>query len=574
MSSSSSTSIHKSGLVIAVGTYDGVLAGWEFRNQSTTTTPNEDEEKDSTKQHDDDVSEDDDDNDMSLKLTFATAVHDGSIRSLCMAGPSSSSSQQQHGKGSSGSSSRINQTQQQQQQHRRTCRRPGSLLSTGYDETLKVHDWVKRSTSSGEIRTPASFGTPTVSAFAPPPPYPSTHCIVGFSGTTDGSSSNAVDGDNTTGTGGNGGGSGGKICIYKKKDFSVQHVMNGHEGGVSALAVHPTGKLAFSGGLCDGKLKLWDLTKGRLAFCCKLQPARMMGKKALYDAVSSIVFSRDGDGDGDGGGGHYAISYGSHVTVRQVSSGRTLLDIELPSRVHQVDLMQVPEGMFVVAACNDGSLPVIAVEDQDDGGQARRAIMAIEPVESHLAREQRFKCIQHVRDYCVVTANSAGVVSLMDLHGAVKMIMSDDEESNVDDNDDSASDDDDNDRNGDMNNDEEGTNSDDMEMAVDIIDSVRLGTGARITCLTAWCNGSDSSILPDKDGMTAETTVESKDDENRENSSPSMPQSHRKRNGTEPDGREMNHEAVKRARLLVQEAKKLSKKKQKKSKKAKKSARS
>lgn len=158
-------------LVIVAGTYDGVLAGWETQDHGGH----------------------------SLELTFATPIHQGSIRSLSLAAPSSPD-------------------------------KPGTILSCGYDEELKTHDWSKKLHSSGQVRTPADFGTPTCSAFAPPTTAPSTHCLLGFSG--------------------------GKIVVYKKRDWSIQHVLEGHNGGVASVAVHPTGRLALSGGKSDGKLKL------------------------------------------------------------------------------------------------------------------------------------------------------------------------------------------------------------------------------------------------------------------------------------------------------------------------------
>ena len=106
-----------SNLVVFVGTYDGVLAGWELK-------------------------------DSKFHLTFATAVHSGSVRSLSIATSPNDDV-------------------------------PGSLLSCGYDETLRTHDWHKKLTSSGEVRTPTDFGTPVCSSFAPPKSQ-STHCIIGF----------------------------------------------------------------------------------------------------------------------------------------------------------------------------------------------------------------------------------------------------------------------------------------------------------------------------------------------------------------------------------------------------------
>ena len=458
------TSIYCSGLVIAAGTYDGVLAGWEFNEETKSSAS----EADSS----------------SLNLSFATAVHDGSIRSLCMAGSKNKNE-------------------------------PGALLSCGYDEALRMHDWNKRQTSSGEIRTPTGFGTPVCSAFAPPTGH-STHCVVGFSDD-------------------------GKIAIYKKRDWSVQHILAGHDGGIGALAVHPTGKLALSGGLTDGKLKLWDLTKGRLSFVSKLDPVSSRGGRSRYDPITSVIWSEGGD--------FYALSHGSHVTVREVATGKALLDVEMPSRVNQVALMSGPEGLFVVAACNDGSLPVLAVEDNED--ESRKAIMAIEPVDSHLAREERFKCLQAIRDYYIVTANSAGVVSLMNLQGAVNMMSSEsqeEDENSISENDESS--------------DNESGDDDNVELAVDIVESVRLGTGARITCLAAWCKTKESQVEENEHQEVIEKV--------KNESEPAEKQSTYKRKMESCRSKAdeyMDADAVKKARSLVKKAKKLKTKREKKKKK-------
>lgn len=458
------TSIFSSGLVIAAGTYDGVLAGWEFAEETKKNTDKTDARP--------------------LTLSFATAVHEGSIRNLCMAG-----------------SVKKNE--------------PGALLSCGYDETLRTHDWNKRQTSNGEIRTPAGFGTPICSAFAPPTGQ-STHCVVGFS-------------------------SDGKICIYKKRDWSVQHTLAGHAGGIGALAVHPTGKLALSGGVIDGKLKLWDLTKGRLSFVSKINPASTHAGRARYDTIASVIWSEGGD--------FYAFAHGPHVTVREVATGKTLLDVEMPSRVNQVALMSGPEGLFVVAACNDGSLPVLAVEDNKD--ESRKAIMAIEPVDSHLAGEERFKCIQSVRDYYVVTANSAGVVSLMNLQGAINMMMSDP----VSEDENSLPEDDESDE-------QDSDNDDDTELAVDIVESVRLGTGARITCLAAWCKTTETQFDEAEEQKAIDKIKKEKEKKEKEKE-PAVKQSTYKRTFDQAE-EFMDPEAVKKARSLVKKAKKLKTKRDKK----------
>lgn len=441
------------GLVIAAGTYDGLLAGWEIKEKK-------------------------------LDLTFATAVHEGSIRSLSIAASSKPDV-------------------------------PGSLLSCGYDEALRTHDWSKRLTSSGEIRTPSDFGTPVCSSFAPPSGH-STHCIIGFTN--------------------------GKVCIYKKRDWSVQHVLAGHDGGVSSISVHPSGKLALSGGNSDGKLKLWDLTKGRLAFVDKIEPASTQRGKPRYDPITSMVWSDDGN--------FYGLSYGSHITVREVATGKDLLDVDLPSRVNEITLMSCPEGLFVAAACNDGSLPVLAVEDSDD--ENRRAIMAIEPVDSHLAREERFKSIKRVQGYYIVTANSAGVINVMNLEGAIKMIMSDDEGGESEnDTDGSESDSDDS---------QQQAGSDNMELAVDIVQSTQLGSGARIICLAAWCKNENSN----EDETGDPINKKRKTDDPSLATNESLKRKHN--NGVDIS---MDAASVKKARSLVEQAKSMKKKKDKKKKKKK-----
>mmetsp|Transcript_8474 Transcript_8474/g.11163 ORF Transcript_8474/g.11163 Transcript_8474/m.11163 type:complete len:498 (+) Transcript_8474:99-1592(+) len=489
-------------VVVAVGTYDGVLAGWEL---------NANEKK-------------------KFKIAFATPVHEGSVRSIVMA--------QRHTEQHSSSKDEIpssgDTTSFDQQQ-------PGSLLSCGYDEVLRTHDFTKRLNSSGEVRTPAEFGTPVCSAFAPPmclihdnksdesPPQGSTHCLVGFTE--------------------------GKLVIYKKRDWSVQHVLAGHEGGVACIAVHPSGKMALTGGESDGKLKLWDLTKGRLSFVSKIKPAQAKGGKTQYEAVANIVWITT-----DNGEHAYAFCYGNHITVRDVAGGTDLLDVDLPSKVNQVCFLKVDEGLFVAAACNDGSLPVLAVENTDS--EERRAIMAIEPVDGPVAGEERFKCIQSLVEGHVVTANSAGVVSLMDLRGAIRMMMADREE---------PSDDDDDAKEKGAETQDSDEESAEEDLAVDIIDAVQLGTGARVTVLAAWCcvqsetNQSDESSDSDnEEDISVEAPKENKLSKDEENA--------KKRSRPLEDRKvTIDDDALQRARALVKSAKKIQsrkvlKKKQKRGK--------
>jgi hypothetical protein len=502
-------------IIIACGTYEGVLAGWESSGDDST-----------------------------LKLAFATPVHGGSVRSLAIAGRPGD-----------------------------TAAVPGSLLSCGYDEVLRTHDLHKRMTCSGEVRIPAdfAFGTPVCSSFAPPTAV-ATHCLLGFTG--------------------------GKLVIYKKRDWTVQHVLAGHDGGVSSMAVHPSGRMALTAGTCDGKLKLWDLTKGRLAFVSKIPPASTnVAGRTHYDPVNCLVWSTttsaNSTGDNnDDDASVYAFCHGSHVTVKDVATGQDLLDVELPSRVNQICLMRGPEGLFLAAACNDGSLPVLAVQnvvvvndDEDDSAnddasaasddakekkQERRAIMAIEPVDGPVAGEERFKCIQTVAGYYVVTANSAGVISLMNLQGAVNMIMAPSSDDGNDDNDDDS-------KSSPESDDESDDEEEEEELAVDIIDSVQLGSGARITCLAAWSHMGEIDQSDDDDDDEVQEEVESPTKEVVQETERVYQrvgdQNDKKRKHKDEVTVTMDPEAMERARSLVADAKKIQKRKEKKKSKKQKASR-
>jgi WD40 repeat protein len=508
-------------VMIAVGTYDGVVAAWK-----TTIAPKDTRAGDK-------VNGIETTPDNNLEIIFASPIHEGSVRSLALANRS-------------------------------------VLVSTGYDEVIKVHDFQKHVTSAGEIRTPSDFGTPTCSAFAPPigaavagasSSTTTTHCLVGFGGKDD------------TPTQEKGGGTGGKLVIYKKRDWSIQHVLHGHEGGVCTIAVHPTGKLALTGGISDGKIKLWDLERGRLAYSSstsssqkignhsKQQQQQPPGQKRHHESIVSITWSKHGD--------YYGFCYGSHITVREVATGKDLLDVELPSRVNQICLLQKshpdfsssplqttqlvdPQSptIFVAAACNDGSIPVLMVQSADS--EERKAIMAIEPVDGPVAGEERFKCIQTINEYTVATANSAGVVSVMNLQGAVNILLSNDDTDSTEINDTTNSPQEsstsDPEEENDIDDDDE--DSEEEELAVDIIASTQLGTGARITSLAAW--------------ICSENTPRPKQEEKSHENADSRTNKKMKRaDGSSAKLQDLNSSALEKARALVSKAKKIQKKKNK-----------
>jgi len=485
-------------IVVVAGTYDGVLAGWDTKYHEGGENENSQKKKKIKSQEEEGL----------LKMSFAMAAHEGSVRCLCISSTSDSNQKK-----------KINDDTTQ----------PGMLISGGFDEAVRVFD-LKKHAEAGETKTPQDLGTPTCACFAPPGDVNPTHCLVGLTS--------------------------GKILLYKRKDWTVAHVLGGGHSsdntttgeGVSCLAVHPTGKMALSGGVRDGKICLWDLMKGRLAFVHKVSS---ISKRK--DRIASLAWSHDGT--------RYGFCHGKKLTARDAASGEDLLDIELPSRINQICFLKGSEedGLYFVAcACDDGSLPVLAVgaienNDDSDGNSSTgiiRAVMAIEPVDKNIAGEDRFKCIQSLNDsFLVATANSGGVISIMDLSGAAQMILDESKDGNDEEDDD-----------------------DDGLMAVEILDSVRVGSGARITNIACWSSGDAGNRQTEEgvDNDLDETIGNEKDDtscksdevKNTEAAEKNVKK--RKQFSVNKETIEMDDKAVEKARDLIKQAKKRQKRKEKK----------
>lgn len=554
-------------LVVVAGTYDGVLAGWDTETHAAAASSDDTDAADVIMSG---VNQNADP-DAYLKMSFAMAVHEGSVRCLSISSAPASSapkSDSGEGKNKAGKTKRKKKRKQRRGEVEddsdsdgeaaAPSQIPGMLLSGGYDESIHIFNLI-RHVQSGELRSAADLGTPTCSSFAPPPtsPSPATHALVGMSS--------------------------GKIVLYKKRDWSVQHVLSGHDGehgGVNCLAVHPTGKMALSGGRSDGKIILWDLMKGRLAFVHKLPPAP--GSRGRRKAtLTDLAWSADGQ--------RYAFATdGGKITARDVNTGEDLLDVMLPSRANQISFIGGPEGLFLAAACDDGSLPVLAVgslSDENDEAGARRAVMAIEPVDGPVAGDARFKCLKSVEGgsgFLVVTANSGGVVSLIDLEGAARMILSDDEDKAEGEGGQTG---------GGGSSDEDGDSSDEdgeEDVAAEFLESVRIGSGARITNLAVWSAASEGDgiidgaydMLETADVLDEEKGSDVEDDNlsvQEEDESVGEEPAKKKKQKIELTSRisgeksreiEMDAEALEKARSIIKKAKKKQKKAKKKKSKS------
>lgn len=60
----------------------------------------------------------------------------------------------------------------------------------------------------------------------------------------------------------------GTVCIWRTQDWLCLHVLGGHKDAVNSVSVHPSGRMAISGGR-DRTLRLWNLVEGRCAYITK-----------------------------------------------------------------------------------------------------------------------------------------------------------------------------------------------------------------------------------------------------------------------------------------------------------------
>lgn len=146
------------------------------------------------------------------------------------------------------------------------------LASSGSDEIIHIYDMLERKQSGTLMKQNGSVNS---IAFTPDTSYL-------LSGSEDGS-----------------------IAIFKTGSWHMEKLLkNAHDGeGVTALAVHPTGKMALSLGK-DITLKTWNLVKGRSAYTTNLA-------RSGCRLLDLLVWSPDGS--------HYAVPMNNLVDVFSVA---------------------------------------------------------------------------------------------------------------------------------------------------------------------------------------------------------------------------------------------------------------
>jgi len=117
------------------------------------------------------------------------------------------------------------------------------------------------------------------------------------------------------------------LGIWRARDWQCLHVLKGHKGRVTAVAVHPSGKLCLSAGT-DSQLCLWDLVEGRCAF-----------KSRTEEPAASLRWAPSGQ--------RYASAIGGVVTVTSTEA-RVEGSVRCAARV--MDVRFVSEHVLAVAS--------------------------------------------------------------------------------------------------------------------------------------------------------------------------------------------------------------------------------
>nr|CCA20016.1 p21activated protein kinaseinteracting protein putat [Albugo laibachii Nc14] len=104
------------------------------------------------------------------------------------------------------------------------------------------------------------------------------------------------------------------VCIWRVSDWNCLHVLGGHKEEISAIAIHPSGKLAFSVAR-DQTLRMWNLVNGRCAYIRRLE------KEAEIVRISTL-------------GKRYLLTFGNVVSIFCTSDAELIGTLTHPKRMH------------------------------------------------------------------------------------------------------------------------------------------------------------------------------------------------------------------------------------------------
>lgn len=179
------------------------------------------------------------------------------------------------------------------------------------------------------------------------------------------------------------GGEDGLICVWKTKKWECLKTIKAHQGHVTSLSVHPSGKLALSVGT-DKTLRTWNLIDGRSAFI-----------KNIKQNAHIVRWSPDGD--------KYVVVVNDKIDIYSLETASLTGTVTNPKRISSIKFLTNSK---LAVAGDDEMVRFCDVDTQKWLGDFK-------------AHETRVKAIETVtvEDYTVlVTASNDGFIKMWKLH--------------------------------------------------------------------------------------------------------------------------------------------------------------
>jgi len=175
----------------------------------------------------------------------------------------------------------------------------------------------------------------------------------------------------------------GNVCVWNTRTWNCEKTLKAHEGGVTAISIHPSGKLALTVGK-DRGMKTWNLIKGRTAYVTNI--------KAVADAV---MWAPDGN--------HYAVAMNNVVNIYQVQSAGIAYAVNFKHRINFI-LFLNPDTLVV-----GGDGPDIEIHSMKEG-------KLLTKFKAHDKRVRAGSIITLAKDQSnLITASNDGFIKLWEV---------------------------------------------------------------------------------------------------------------------------------------------------------------
>ncbi|KAK5860297.1 hypothetical protein PBY51_021788 [Eleginops maclovinus] len=178
------------------------------------------------------------------------------------------------------------------------------------------------------------------------------------------------------------GGEDGLICVWGTKKWECLKSIKAHQGHVTSLSVHPSGKIALSVGT-DKTLRTWNLTNGRSAFI-----------KNIKQNAHIVRWSPEGD--------KYLVVVNDEVHIYDLETASVTATMKNPKRISSVKFL-------------NNSILAVAGDDET----VRLCDLGKEEwVCEFKAHETRVKAVDSfvMEDHCIlVTASNDGFIKMWKL---------------------------------------------------------------------------------------------------------------------------------------------------------------